>query len=179
MIYFPKNQTVCFTGHRPPAFGGGFDEDTPMKQQTKAFLGAIIDRLANEGFKYFISGAALGVDQWAAEAVLERSFELVLAIPHDDYDGKWAQASKDHLRTISEKAQKVITVSPGPYAAWKNQRRNEFMVDNSDVVVAVWNGENKGGTANCVRYALGRPVRLIRYNPLTGMEEPICPVDAS
>ncbi|PAD70641.1 hypothetical protein CHH83_02225 [Bacillus sp. 7586-K] len=32
------------------------------------------------------------------------------------------------------------------------QKRNEWMVDNSDYVIAVWDG-TKGGTGNCVKYA--------------------------
>ena len=31
-------------------------------------------------------------------------------------------------------------------------KRNKYMVDKSDIVVAVWNG-SKGGTANTVKYA--------------------------
>jgi uncharacterized phage-like protein YoqJ len=44
-------------------------------------------------------------------------------------------------------------------AAAKMQVRNEWMVDSSDGVVALWNG-TAGGTANCVRYAekVGRPI---------------------
>ncbi|WP_188052008.1 hypothetical protein [Azospirillum sp. Sh1] len=37
--------------------------------------------------------------------------------------------------------------------------RNEWMVDHSDRLLALWDG-SQGGTANCVRYArgLGRPI---------------------
>jgi uncharacterized phage-like protein YoqJ len=32
------------------------------------------------------------------------------------------------------------------------QKRNEWMVDHCDLLIAVWDG-SEGGTANCVRYA--------------------------
>jgi len=32
------------------------------------------------------------------------------------------------------------------------QKRNDWMVDNSDAVIAIWNGA-PGGTANTVEYA--------------------------
>jgi len=42
------------------------------------------------------------------------------------------------------------------------QKRNEYMVDNADIVIAVWDG-TKGGTCNCVRYAkkLGKDIVII------------------
>jgi uncharacterized phage-like protein YoqJ len=43
--------------------------------------------------------------------------------------------------------------------AWVYQKRNEWMVDHADEVVAVWDGTSSG-TANCVAYAkkVGKPV---------------------
>lgn len=38
------------------------------------------------------------------------------------------------------------------------------MVDNSDFVIAVWDG-TKGGTANCVRYAKKLNKELVAINP--------------
>jgi len=38
------------------------------------------------------------------------------------------------------------------YKASKMQKRNIWIVDNSDGLVAVWDG-TPGGTANCVEYA--------------------------
>ncbi len=31
--------------------------------------------------------------------------------------------------------------------------RNEWMVEHTGLIFAVWDGSQKGGTANCVRYA--------------------------
>ena len=43
------------------------------------------------------------------------------------------------------------------------QKRNEFMVDNSDLVVAVWNGTS-GGTANCLAYMILKDNNRISLN---------------
>ena len=42
-------------------------------------------------------------------------------------------------------------------------KRNQFIVDNSSVIVALWNGSPRSGTANTVNYAKkqGRKVRVI------------------
>jgi uncharacterized phage-like protein YoqJ len=46
-----------------------------------------------------------------------------------------------------------VIVSPGTYSANKMEVRNRWMVDNSNGVVALWDGR-PGGTGNCVRYVL-------------------------
>lgn len=38
------------------------------------------------------------------------------------------------------------------------------MVNNSDIVIAVWNG-SKGGTGNCVNYAKMQKKEIIVINP--------------
>ena len=47
---------------------------------------------------------------------------------------------------------KKTLVSSG-YFTGCEQKRNRYMVDKSDLVFAVWNGEEKGGTWNTIRYA--------------------------
>ena len=44
------------------------------------------------------------------------------------------------------------------------QKRNEYMVDLTDKVIAVWDG-SKGGTGNCVRYAEKCGKEIIRILP--------------
>ena len=53
---------------------------------------------------------------------------------------------------ILSKPDIVKLVSDEEYKPWLMQKRNEYMVDLSDKVAAVWDG-SKGGTGNCVRYA--------------------------
>ena len=47
--------------------------------------------------------------------------------------------------------------------------RTKFMVDNSERVIAVWNGENTGGTAFTIKYASkqGKEIYLIRSSDLS------------
>jgi len=46
------------------------------------------------------------------------------------------------------------------------QKRNEWMVDHSDYVIAVWDG-SKGGTGNCVKYAIKQEKEILQLNPKT------------
>ena len=124
-----------------------------------------IIELTNEGVSHFISGMATGFDLIAAECVLEvknmikdTSISLTAAIPFSDqaqkYNSFWAQK----YNKVKQNADEVILISndyyPGCYMA-----RNKYMVDNSDIVLAYYDGK-PGGTKNTVNYAvkLGRKV---------------------
>ena len=41
---------------------------------------------------------------------------------------------------------------------------NEWMIDNSAVVISVWDGTS-GGTANCVKYAKKQKTKIWRITP--------------
>ena len=38
--------------------------------------------------------------------------------------------------------------------------RNRYMVDSSDMLFALWNGEQSGGTAYTIKYAMSRNKRI-------------------
>jgi uncharacterized phage-like protein YoqJ len=51
---------------------------------------------------------------------------------------------------------------PGPQVY---QERNEWMVDRAHVVIAVWDGQKKGGTWNTIKYALAGHRKIWRIDP--------------
>lgn len=92
--------SVAFTGHRPQKLPFGFDEADPRCVDFKRRLCNSIEMMILEGYTHFISGGALGMDMYAAEAVLtlrEQYPEITLeiAIPHDRQTAKWPQSLRD------------------------------------------------------------------------------------
>ncbi len=150
---------ICGTGHRPNKLGG-YSSDVFKRLVSVATWG-----LWEHGKPYptVISGGALGWDQALAEAALNKHYPLHLYLPFRGFDARWPQESKDRLVRIAIDAQEydgnVKFISEEGYAPWKMQKRNEAMVDASDLVLALWDGSS-GGTANCIRYAekVGKPV---------------------
>ena len=66
------NKTCCFTGHRPKSLPFGYDEGAEGCKRLKALLTESIEKQITEnGVTHLISGMAMGVDIYAAEAVLE------------------------------------------------------------------------------------------------------------
>ena len=156
---------ICVTGHRPDKLYG-YDLNDPnwmkLKNKLKELL---IENKCTEA----ISGMALGVDTIFALAVLELKNEgynikLHCAIPCRNHSRKWRMESVVMYNAILEKADIVKLVSNEEYRPWHMQRRNRYMVDLADKVIAVWNG-TAGGTGNCVEYAEKENKEIIRINP--------------
>ena len=102
---------------------------------------------------------AAGVDLWSAQIARQLGLMYECAKPWAGHKPRKADAKLyDEVLHFSDKVTNVSDSDtyPGP---WIYQKRNEYMVDNADVVLAVWDG-TAGGTANAVRYAetLERPI---------------------
>lgn len=163
---FNVNTAWSFTGHRPNKLYG-YDKDKDgnilIREKLKE---AILYVIHNHNAKTFISGMALGIDQWAAEIVLELKpyyphIKLVAAIPCADHSKAWPKQSQVEWNKIVDKADYVYLVSNKPYTSYCMQKRNEWMVNKSIGQIAVWDG-TLGGTANCIRYAdnVGKTKRI-------------------
>ena len=110
---------------------------------------------------------ARGVDIWAAEIVIKlrdagQPLKLMCACPYDGFEKSWSQDWKDRYHTILDKADHTVYVCQH-YSKACFQIRNEWMVDHSARVIAVFNGE-KSGTKNTIDYAnrVGVPVSFIQ-----------------
>ena len=140
---------VCFTGHRP-------EKLRRIKPEIVKDLKKEILQATDEGFNVFISGMARGVDIWAAEIVLQlradgKNVRLICACPYKGFEENWNIYWRLKYKSVLKEADYVKYVCP-EYSRGCFQIRNEWMVDHSAKVIAVFNGE-KGGTANTVKYA--------------------------
>lgn len=174
---------VAFTGHRPPKIGGYKNTD-PLRV---AVRNAIKDALSSlvgstpEREVVVISGGALGVDTDAASVADELNLRFIIVAPCLNQDARWPNQSKwayaDMCRASSHSLadeladhEIVNRLFPGVllteqhYSSTCMQRRNEWMVDHCDRLIAVWDGTS-GGTANCIAYARGVGRDILRIHP--------------
>lgn len=130
----------------------------------------IIDHIENKNVTTFISGMAQGIDMWGARLVLKLkdtypNLKLVCAIPCKNHTDVWDDNhSVNEWFEITQSADEVIYVSEEEYSNKCMQERNEWMVDNSDYVIAVWKG-SIGGTSNCIKYAIEQGKEVTRLHP--------------
>lgn len=139
---------VAVTGHRPDKLGG-YDFYNPVRSWVREQMKRVLHELQP---RMTISGMALGVDQDWAHVSIELGIPFLAAIPFAGQESRWPAESQRYYRELMDRAAWKYVVCDGGYAAYKMQRRNEWMVNNCHVLVAVWDG-SEGGTGNCVGYA--------------------------
>lgn len=146
---------VAFTGHRPTKIGG-YDRNNPIRQEIKAEIERVLLKLRDENPDLeVISGGALGIDQDAARVAHRLGIPFHVYMPFAGQERKWPMDSQQSFLAILNVAKSVKIVSEGGYSASKMQIRNRAMVDDADVLIAVWDGTS-GGTKNCIDYAEGK-----------------------
>ena len=150
----------CFTGHRP-------EKLNRPEREIKLELKEKICRALEDDFNVFISGMARGVDIWAAEIVLQFREDgvpvrLICACPYPGFEGNWSSSWQTRYTAILREADLVRFISPY-YSSRCFQVRNEWMVNHSSKVIAVFNGQ-PSGTKNTIEYAQqqGIPVHQIK-----------------
>lgn len=151
---FPKRiQSCAFTGHRE--IGADFSP--------KALLDAVDECLAR-GARVFYNGVARGFDLIAAEYVLNRKkvygdIKLVACVPFLGQSEFFKNEDKCRYdRILSECDERVVLEKE--YKPWCMARRNDYMVEHADVLIAYCN-KDKGGSAYTVKNALKKGVYVI------------------
>lgn len=144
---------ISATGHRPNKLGGYGDE--AYNRLVKIAEQYITEMKPTD----IISGMALGWDQAWAHAGINLGVRVHAAIPFLGQESQWPQKSQEHFKWLFYRCAGQVIVCDGAYAPYKMQVRNEWMVNHSNRIAALWNGTS-GGTANCVNFAekVGKPI---------------------
>lgn len=155
--------TIAVTGHRPKKLFGYDLNDSRYFALKNIMTGYLIGVECTDAY----TGMALGIDQLFAIAVLQLKnkgypIKLHCAIPCIGHPNNWPISSRELYHRILSKADEVTMVSNEPYSPRVMQKRNEYMVDRADKILAFWNGAS-GGTKDCVDYAkkVGRDITII------------------
>jgi len=168
-----ENKNCAFSGHRPSKFPWKYNETDPRCIALKAALTEQIENLVDRGVTGFLCGMAEGTDIYCAKIVLalrEKNPALKLKLhcilPCTSQAEKWSTSSQELYRSILERADSVVYVSR-EYHKNCMLDRNRFMVEHAPILLAVYNGEHRGGTAATVRYAQKMGREIIVIDPIT------------
>lgn len=136
---------VCFCGHA----------DTPDNVLIRAWLDTTIRAQVERGADLFYSGGYGSFDRMAAKALWaikqHSRIESVLVVPYID--------RKMDASLYDETCYPPLESVPRRYAIL---RRNQWMVDHSDIVIACVN-HDWGGAASMLSYAGRRKKEIINY----------------
>ncbi len=147
-----KEKTVSVTGHR--VLRNDLDREK---------LKNVLFTLSIGGYTTFLTGMAIGFDTLCfnllEEIKKQIDIKIVACIPCLDQAKRFSFSQKREYERMLSVADEKIIISE-EYTAWCMQKRNQFMVDNSSVLVSYLR-EEKGGTANTVNYAKKKNKKII------------------
>ena len=153
-------KTCCFTGHRPKTLPWGYDENDLRCVSFKSKLKITLENLiVGHGYIKFISGMAMGADMICAEIVLSLKniypyIKLECAVPNYAFTENWAADDVRRYSSILTRADSIRMVNSSKvYSKRDLMLRNIYMVDSSELVIAIYIDGESGGTKNTIDYA--------------------------
>jgi hypothetical protein len=118
-----------------------------------------------------VSALAEGADRLVVHECLRRpgaTLAAVLPLPIDEYGTDFVTAgSRQEFTDLLAVATSVEIADGMPTREHAYERAGQLMVEQSDAVIAVWDGRpaaGRGGTADVVAYAQARNVPVFRVN---------------
>ncbi len=161
---YNRELCCCFTGHRPAKLPWGLNEEDERCLALKETLSRQLISIYESGYRYFISGMAIGCDMYFAEAVLalreiHSDIRLQAAIPCGTQPDRWVKSQRIRYNRIID-ACDYLKVLQTNYTPDCMMRRNRYMVDNSSLLLACYDGK-PGGTMNTIVYAKRHGVKTI------------------
>lgn len=110
------------------------------------------------------------MDCWAALIVLELRkknpmLKLHCILLYEGQADKWSDSAQERYHSILSQADAVEYVSHAYYDGCMLDR-NRRLVNAANLLLAVYNGERRGGTAATVRYARKLGHRVIIIDPV-------------
>lgn len=171
-----RHAACAVTGHRPSRFKFKYSEDYSLCKKIKRAMLEQFKRLYDEqGVRRYYVGGALGVDMWAGELILRLKeqpgygdIELVVVLPFEGHDAKWDERSKRRMDFLLRMCSDCVVI--GKEDCRENYiKRNCYMVDHADYLVAVYDNERnlRSGTMQTVRYAQNKGITISFVNPDT------------
>jgi hypothetical protein len=121
-----------------------------------------------------VSALAEGADRLVATFILEKPnarLHAILPMPPEDYSADFhSQASRSDFDDLLRRAAETTVLPPSPTRTDAYAAAGQAMVDQSDAVIALWDGKparGKGGAAEVVRMAKLRelPIAWISSEP--------------
>ncbi len=111
-----------------------------------------------------LTGMAIGWDQAVAEACVHLGIPFRAYLPGDWQASRWPPAVRQRYEELLWMADSSVMCCTGPYDPQALQIRNMAIVDDCDLLLAMWNGMHLGGTWNAIEYATERravPRRMV------------------
>lgn len=164
-----RENTACFSGHRPQRLSWGFNE-------SDARCAALIEKIKNRisqaadcGYTHFLCGGAIGVDILCGESVLDfkklrEDVTLEIVVPCAGQDRSWPYAARERYANLLECADSVRVLKES-YTQMCMMERNRHMISRSGLLIAVFDGVYSGGTWQTIKLAMQDKIEMELLSP--------------
>lgn len=161
-----RENSACFTGHRPNALPWGYDQNHSDCKALKKRIKEVLIKLIEIGITTFYNGLAEGFDLYSAQILCELKSEgypifIVGCIPCENQADYFSAENKELYNQIKNSCDRLYYVTHGHYFKGCTFIRNKYMVDNSSILIAYCH-KDTGGTASTLKYAEKKGLEIIR-----------------
>lgn len=159
-----RQESCCFTGHRPTKLPWRYDETDPRCLTLKRRIRDAVEGAYEQGYRHFLCGMAQGCDLYFCECVLELrrlhpDVTVEAAIPCPTQADAWPAVQRERYQALVSACDYETMVS-ARYSSSCMLRRDRYMVDHASLLIAAFDGSS-GGTRYTVEYALKRGLSVV------------------
>ncbi len=166
--------SVGVTGHRLNRVNRKHLER--LTPEVRRLLAQLAERAPAPGRPWLTSALADGSDQHLAALALQAGWSLHAMLPFEagacESDLMLPTARQRFRRLLAQAARVTVLAGPRDRPACAYRQLGDAMVEASDLLIAVWDGEparGPGGTGEVVGEALRRHVPVIHLDPRSGV----------
>ena len=167
---------ISLTGHRPPKLAG-YDMSSSYYDRLQIRLENIFQSVLTKYQQIEChSGMALGADTIWARAIIKmktkypNKISFIADIPDENQPSRWHKTSQKEWKQLIENADEIKQYAynhEGKSYAYILNQRNIGMIAACDILLAVYNGDPTGGTANGVRDGVRMNKTIVKIDPNT------------
>ncbi|MDZ5711972.1 DUF1273 domain-containing protein [Jeotgalibacillus haloalkalitolerans] len=166
-------KTLVISGYKSHELGI-FKSGDPAVGVIKKAIRQRLVTLIDEGLEWVIVSGGLGVEQWAAEAVIQLKAEypalqLAVITPFLSQEEKWNEENQTNYQNILKSADFTASVSNKPYTDPSQFRnRDDFLLNKADGLLLIHDEEKDGSPAFLLKkaetYAEQNKLEIIRID---------------
>lgn len=166
---YEKSEVCSFSGYRPSKLPFRWDKKSADYRRIQELIRDEVAAFAQNGVRFFQTGMARGIDLMCGETVLELRkkypIELICAVPCLNQYAGWSGEDRDTYHRLIREAANVIQITGENYSNGCMLKRNRYLVDTAQYLIAVFDGK-KGGTMFTVNYAKQKKRTIVILNPV-------------
>lgn len=142
-------QRLWVTGYRNFELNTFGDKDPKIEVIKFALKERLITLLENDRLDWLITGANLGVDQWACEVALELRekypLQISIIVPYEEFAHRWNENHQKEFAKLQSKVDFFASTSNKPYQSSVQLRNYQnFMLMHTDEALMVYDPDHLG-----------------------------------